>query len=83
MTKEKHVLTPVFAGISIPTQVSYVAYVLKTPPYTDPASPLLMLSAKELSNNYLYKHIRVQGGAYGGMSSFDPSTGIVFFSFLS
>lgn len=69
------------AGISIPTQVSYVAYVLTTPPYTDAASPLLMLSAKELSNNYLYKYIRVQGGAYGGMSSFDSSLGL--FSFLS
>ena len=41
----------------------------------------VMLSAKELSNNYLYKHIRVQGGAYGGMSSFDLSLGL--FSFLS
>ncbi|MBN1363566.1 MAG: insulinase family protein [Syntrophaceae bacterium] len=81
MTTEKPVLTPTFAGISIPTQVSYVAYVLKTPPYTDPTSPLLMLSAKELSNNYLYKHIRVQGGAYGGMSSYDASIGL--FSFLS
>ena len=40
-----------------------------------------MISAKELSNNYLYKHIRVQGGAYGGMSSFDSSLGL--FSFLS
>ena len=79
--KKEPILTPIFAGISIPTQVSYVAYVLKTPPYTDPASPLLMLSAKELSNNYLYKHIRVQGGAYGGMSSFDVSMGL--FSFLS
>jgi Zn-dependent M16 (insulinase) family peptidase len=81
ITKEKPALNPTFAGISIPTQVSYVAYVLKAPPYIDPASPLLMLSAKELSNNYLYKHIRVQGGAYGGMSSFDASMGL--FSFLS
>ncbi|MCX5847902.1 MAG: insulinase family protein [Deltaproteobacteria bacterium] len=80
-TKIEPVLTPVIAGISIPAQVSYVAYVLKTPAYTDPASPLLMISAKELSNNYLYKHIRVQGGAYGGMSSFDASLGL--FSFLS
>ncbi len=79
--KDKPALNPTFAGISIPTQVSYVAYVLKTPPYIDPASPLLMLSAKELSNNYLYKHVRVQGGAYGGMSSFDASLGL--FSFLS
>lgn len=81
VTKGKHVSTSIYAGISIPTQVSYVAYVLKTPPYTDPASPLLMLSSKELSNNYLYKHIRVQGGAYGGVSAYDPSMGL--FSFLS
>ncbi len=79
--KAKPLLPPVFAGISIPAQVSYIAYVLKTTAYTDPASPLLMISAKELSNNYLYKHIRIQGGAYGGMSSFDQSLGL--FSFLS
>lgn len=78
---EKPALKPVFAGITIPAQVSYVAYVLKAPAYTDPICPLLMLLAKELSNSYLYKHIRVQGGAYGGMSSFDPSMGL--FSFLS
>ena len=80
-TEAKPSLFPVSAGISIPAQVSYVAYVLKTPAYTDQASALLMISAKELSNNYLYKHIRVQGGAYGGMSSFDQSLGL--FSFLS
>lgn len=74
-------LKPVLAGISIPAQVSYVAYILKTPCYTDPASPLLMIAAKELANNYLYKYIRVQGGAYGGMSSFDASMRL--FSFLS
>lgn len=72
---------PVSAGISIPAQVSYVALVLKAPSYTDPACPLLALAAKDLSNNYLYKHIRVQGGAYGGMSAVDPSLGL--FSFLS
>lgn len=76
-----HRLAPVYAGIAVPTQVSYVARVMKAPAYNDPASPLLMLAAKELSNSYLYKHIRVQGGAYGGMSSFDPSLGL--FSFIS
>jgi presequence protease len=81
VNEKKQALTPVFSGISIPAQVSYVAYVLKAPAYTDPVCPLLMLLAKELSNSYLYKHIRVQGGAYGGMSSFDPSMGL--FSFLS
>jgi Zn-dependent M16 (insulinase) family peptidase len=77
----KPALDPISAGISIPAQVSYVAYILQAPAYTDPASALLMISAKELSNNYLYKYIRVQGGAYGGGSSFDASLGL--FSFLS
>jgi Zn-dependent M16 (insulinase) family peptidase len=54
---------------------------LKAPAYIDQASAMLTLAAKELSNSYLYKHIRVQGGAYGGMSSFDPSLGL--FSFIS
>ena len=80
-TGTKPVLAPVLAGISIPAQVSYVACVLQAPAYIDPASALLLISAKELSNNYLYKHIRVQGGAYGGMSSFDSTLGL--FSFLS
>ena len=69
------------AGIAVPTSVSYVASVLKAPAYIDQASAMLTLAAKELSNSYLYKHIRVQGGAYGGMSSFDPSLGL--FSFIS
>jgi len=74
-------LAPVQAGIAVPTQVSYVARALKAPAYNDPSSALLMLAARELSNSYLYRHIRVQGGAYGGMSSFDATTGI--FAFLS
>ena len=74
-------LAPVSVGICIPAQVSYVASVLRAPPYIDPAAALLMIAARELSNSYLYKHIRVQGGAYGGMSSFDSSMGL--FSFLS
>jgi len=74
-------LVPVCAGIAVPTQVSYVAYAMKAPAYSDPLSALLLLASRELSNTYLYKYIRVQGGAYGGMSSFDTSAGI--FSFLS
>ncbi len=67
------------AGIAVPTQVSYVASVLKAPAYTDPAAAILMLAARELSNSYLYKHIRVQGGAYGGMSAYDFSQGVMAF----
>ncbi len=78
---ERPTLAPVRTGIAVPTQVSYVASAMKAPAYTDPSSALIMLASRELSNTYLYKHIRVQGGAYGGMSSFDPSQGI--FAFLS
>ncbi len=74
-------LAAVWAGIAVPSQVSYVARVLTAPAYVDPAAAMLMVAARELSNSYLYKHIRVQGGAYGGMSSYDPSLGL--FSFLS
>jgi hypothetical protein len=75
------ILNPVRAGIAIPSQVSYVARVVKTPPYTDLFTPLLALVSRDLSNTYLYKNIRVQGGAYGGMSSFDSTLGL--FAFLS
>ena len=75
------VLVPVRAGIAVPSQVSYVARAMKAPAYSDPNAAILLLASRELSNTYLYKHIRVQGGAYGGMSSFD--TGLGIFSFLS
>jgi presequence protease len=78
---DQPLLAPVYAGIAVPTQVSYVASALRAPAYNDPSAPLLMLASRELSNNFLYKHIRVQGGAYGGMSSFDATLGI--FAFLS
>ncbi|MGV8057653.1 MAG: insulinase family protein [Smithellaceae bacterium] len=81
-SKQKQIpplLSPVHAGIAIPTQVSYVARVLAAPAYIDPAAAMLMIVSRELSNSYLYKHIRVQGGAYGGMSSYDPSLGIFSF----
>jgi hypothetical protein len=69
------------AGVAIPAQVCYVAQVMKAPTYTDPmAAPLWVLS-RQLSSGYLYKHIRVQGGAYGGMCQYDPMNGL--FAFLS
>jgi len=74
-------LTSVHAGIAVPSQVSYVAGAWRSPAYSHPSSPLLLLASRELSNSFLYKHIRVQGGAYGGMSTLDTNLGI--FAFLS
>ena len=74
-------LYPRCYGITIPAEVCYVARVLPAPTYLDPFSPTLMVLAWQLSSGYLYKHIRVAGGAYGGMSQYDPINGS--FSFLS
>lgn len=72
---------PARIGIIIPAQVSYVAKVLAAPPYGDPRSAPLFVLAKQLSNGYLYRHIRVQGGAYGGSCRYEPLGGL--FAFLS
>ncbi len=68
-------------GVAIPADVSYVAKVLRGPSYLSPLAAPLMVLARHLSNGYLYKRIRVQGGAYGGMCAFDPGAGT--FAFLS
>ena len=72
---------PAHVGIAIPAQVSYVAKVLAAPPYRDPLAAPLFVLAKQLSNGYLYRHIRVQGGAYGGSCRYEPLSGL--FAFLS
>ncbi len=68
-------------GIAVPAQVCYVAKVLAAPPYDDPLSAGLFVLARQLSNGYLYRHIRVQGGAYGGSCRYEPLGGL--FAFLS
>jgi hypothetical protein len=68
-------LSPINTGFSIPAQVSYVAKVLSAPAYADPLSASLTMLGRQLSSGYLYKHIRIQGGAYGGMSQYDPMSG--------
>ena len=69
------------AGVAIPAQVCYVARALPAPTYTDPTAAPLWVLSRHLSSGILYKKIRVQGGAYGGMCQFDPSNGL--FAFLS
>ena len=69
------------AGVAIPAQVCYVAKAMKAPTYADPMAASLFVAARQLSSGYLYQHIRVQGGAYGGMCQYDPMNGL--FAFLS
>jgi Zn-dependent M16 (insulinase) family peptidase len=54
---------------------------MSAPPYADALAPSLLVAARHLSNGYLYRHIRVQGGAYGGMCQYDAMNGL--FAFLS
>ncbi|MDQ5984582.1 MAG: hypothetical protein CSYNP_00277 [Syntrophus sp. SKADARSKE-3] len=68
-------------GVTLPAQVSYVAEALPAPGYGDPVASSLLVLSRFLSTGYLYKTIRVQGGAYGGMSLYDPMDGV--FAFLS
>lgn len=68
-------------GITIPAQVCYVAQAHPAPPYYGETAPQFMVLCRALSNDYLYKKIRVLGGAYGGMSVYDPLAG--HFAFLS
>ncbi|MGA1874349.1 MAG: insulinase family protein [bacterium] len=68
-------------GITIPAQVCYVAQVLQAPTYLSDEASILLVLSHELSSGLLYKRIRVQGGAYGGFSSYDPLSGE--FAFLS
>jgi len=68
-------------GIAIPADVCYVAKGLAAPPVAEPLSAPLFVLAKQLSNGYLYRRIRVQGGAYGGSCRYDPAGGL--FAFLS
>ncbi len=61
--------------------VSYVARVFRTASYNHPDSAALMVLAKLLRFGYLHREIREKGGAYGGMASFSPSSGL--FSLMS
>ncbi|MDI9571174.1 MAG: insulinase family protein [Pseudomonadota bacterium] len=63
-------------GVVIPAQVAYVARALPAPSHGHDDTAALMVVSRFLSNGYLYRQIRTQGGAYGGMSSYDPQTGI-------
>ena len=64
-----------------PASVCYVARVYPVPTHNDPAAPALMALASHLGDGILYKKIRVEGGAYGGMAVYNPNLGQ--FAFLS
>jgi len=68
-------------GFVVPTQVSYVGKsgMLYEEGERIPGSAAVI--SRFLRTGYLWDHVRVMGGAYGGFCTFSPFSG--FFSFLS
>ncbi|MCX7816343.1 MAG: insulinase family protein [Syntrophales bacterium] len=70
---------PDFIGVVVPAEVAYVAKVWGAPVYGHHLCAPLMVAARYLSNGFMYKKVRVQGGAYGGLCQYDPLHGILAF----
>jgi Zn-dependent M16 (insulinase) family peptidase len=64
-------------GVIIPSQVNYVAQVLKVPDMLDAAAPALEMLAQIATDEFLYPKVRVQGGAYGGFIFYSGDVGIM------
>ncbi len=64
-------------GVAIGAGVNYVAKVLPVPKLLHPDAGALEMLSAVLSENYLYEKLRVQGGAYGGFSSYNPRSGVL------
>jgi presequence protease len=59
-------------AVAIPGNVCYVARSLQVPGITEPGAAELWVLSNYLRTGYLYKKIRVEGGAYGGMCVYSP-----------
>merc|ERR1712070_210739 len=68
-------------GFVLPTQVSYVGKSGLLYEDGEEASGASQVVSKFLRTGYLWDHVRVMGGAYGGFCTFSPFSG--FFSYLS
>jgi len=68
-------------GFVLPTQVSYVGKSGLLYDEGEQAQGSSQVVSKFLRTGYLWDHVRVMGGAYGGFCTFSPFSG--FFSYLS
>ena len=73
--------SPRNVGFVVPTQVSYVGKGGRLYESGEEVTGSASVVARTLRTGYLWDHVRVIGGAYGGFCTFSPSSGI--FSFLS
>lgn len=70
-----------FAGITIPAQVNYVGKGANLYSLGYTLSGSIAVITNYLASTWLWEHVRVQGGAYGGFGQFDHRSGV--FTFLS
>ena len=68
-------------GLTIPSQVNYVGKGSNLYDLGYALHGSINVIQNYLRTTYMWEKIRVQGGAYGGMLSFDPGSGV--FSYLS
>lgn len=66
-------------GLTIPAQVNYVAKGANLHALGHEPTGALTVVTKYLGTAYLWDKVRVEGGAYGGFSRFDPFSGIYAF----
>jgi presequence protease len=67
--------TQITQAWSISAQVNFCVKVYPTVPYCHPDAPALQVLGEFLSNGYLHRALREQGGAYGGGASYHQDTG--------
>lgn len=80
--KEMKEMAPLMdEGFVVPTQVSYVGKSGKVFKEGEKVPGSAAVVSRYLRTGYLWDHVRVIGGAYGGFCTFSPSSG--FFSYLS
>lgn len=74
-------LQPIHEGLTLPSQVNYVVKGANLYQLGYELDGSISVISNILRLTYLWEKLRVQGGAYGAMSSFDKQSG--FFSFIS
>jgi Zn-dependent M16 (insulinase) family peptidase len=63
-------------GLAIPAQVNYVGKAVNLFPESDLFDGTALVVARYLRSSYLWEHVRVQGGAYGGFCQLDLRSGV-------
>jgi hypothetical protein len=66
--------------LTAPSQVSFVGTAFPLPA-ADPRAGAFLVAKKYLDTTFLWEKVRVQGGAYGGFSTYEFNSGL--FTFLS